>query len=517
MRAGRPFLFALGLFAFALALRLFRIGSPDLWLDEALSGVVALADRGEFSTLIRDETTPPLYYLVLRAWTAIAGHSEAGLRSLSAIAGALTAALAYLVARRASETAGLAAGIVVAFNPLHVYYSQEARVYGLLVLLLLGAIASLLRALDAEGPARRRWWLAYAALGAAVLWTHTFAALALAAAPIVALRRSPRAALEAALATLAASLTILPLAPQAIAHAGTAAADWMGDAFRSIPPALAIPRTLEVFTPGALFPPYAQFRFGAPLWRPAAFVLCAAVLVPGIWAALGGRGSCRALAWTGFAFLFTPLLLLWSISYVKPIYVLARYDMMALPGFALLAGAGVGWLPRWGRGLVALGAVALAAGSLSRHYARDPAYVPLPRAVGEKLVPALRDGDVILFTGLCTMEVRYALLRAGRNPAFFTVPPSTKAHPGWLDTRALGDPETLTEDASRAARDAAEAAGAGRVWVIVDPRAPGPQQTVDALQRDGWRAAGIVDLLPEAPPRWGAPLRAIVFMRQGEA
>jgi len=515
-----------GLFATALALRLFRIGSPDLWLDEAYSGVVSLADRAEFFTLLRTDTAPPLYYLVLRVWTAVFGHSEAGLRSLSAVAGALTAALAYLVARRASEAAGIAAGILLALTPLHVHYSQEARTYGLLLLLLLGAIACLLRAVDAGGPARRRWWAAYAALGAAALWMHTFAAFALAAAPVAALRRGPRAALEAALATLAAGLTILPLLPQSIAQSRTAEADWMGDVFRSIPPALAIPRTLEVFTPGALFPPYAQFRFGAPLWRPAVFILCAAVLISGVWVALrdmggrdsrradlGGRGSCRAVAWTGLAFLFVPLLLLWAVSFVKPLYVLARYDIVALPGFALLVGAGVAALPRSGRALVALLAIVLAAGSLSKHYARDPAEVSLPRAIREKLVPALRDGDVLLFTGFSTTEVRYGLLRAGMDPAFFTVPPSTKSHPGWLDVRALTDPATLLADASRAARDAEATAGPGRVWVIVDPRAPGPQQAVDALQAEGWRAARIVDLLPETPPRWGAPLRAIEFGR----
>jgi hypothetical protein len=110
-------------------------------------------------------------------------------------------------------------------------------------------------------------------------------------------------------------------------------------------------------------------------------------------------------------------------------------------------------------------------------------------------------------------------LRAGRDAAFHTVPASTKDHPGWIDLRLVTNPAALGAEAERAAAAAAADAGArgGRVWVVVDPRAPGPQQVVDALQALGLRARAIVDLLPAYPARWGAPLQAIAFAREARS
>jgi len=151
----------------ALALRLLALGSKSLLTDEGSSYYFSQLPLATLLWRLCDPH-PPGYYLFLRV-VAVAGHSEAWLRWPSALAGALAVPLTWLLAREAMRpldrpdgqeqawAALLAAGLV-AFAPLHVWYSQEARPYALLATLaLLLAWAGL------------RWWLRPSA-GAALLF-----------------------------------------------------------------------------------------------------------------------------------------------------------------------------------------------------------------------------------------------------------------------------------------------------------------------------------------------------------
>jgi hypothetical protein len=500
--------------AVALLLRVTRLGAAELWFDEACSGLLTFSDPGELLDSVRAEVTPPLYYLALHGWASLIGHGEAALRALSAGAGILTAALACLIAQRASRTAGLAAGLAVALSPIHVYYSQEARMYALLLFFLCAAIGCFLRALDEEGRGEIRWWIGYALSAAAAVWTHYFAIFVLAAVPLLALEGGWRGVRGALLASLAAGLLCLPLLPWVLAQVQLPATGWIGHAYRAIPPSLAVPRTLEIFTPGALYPDYYQFRFGAPLWRPAAFALLLAALLPGLFVAVRSRqAGAPRLARAGAIFTAGPLVLLALASLVRPVYLLARYDLIALPGFALLAGVGIAALPRPARLVIAGAALILGLTSLAPHYERAGDYTSLSRAVAAELAPALRKNDVIVYTGFTLPVVRYPLLRRGADNRYRTLPESTARHPGWVDTRAMASRETHRAEARRVVREEAERAKetGGRVWLIADPRVPRVQQTVDAFGAEGLRAIRLI-ALPSGPPGpWRVSLSAIAF------
>jgi mannosyltransferase len=74
----------------ALGLRLPTLSSRSLWLDETYSAWFAhLPLRELWTRAPLYETHPPLYYTLLKGWSALAGCSEAGLRSLSVLASAL--------------------------------------------------------------------------------------------------------------------------------------------------------------------------------------------------------------------------------------------------------------------------------------------------------------------------------------------------------------------------------------------------------------------------------------------
>jgi len=119
------------LVAIAFAIRLVGL-NQSLWLDEA----VVAQSVGKFGYLelitkfAPADFHPPLYYLLLKAWTAVFGTSEIALRLPSIIFSLGAGVLLY-------SLAGFWASAFLLFNPLFVYYSQEARMYTMVTFLLL--------------------------------------------------------------------------------------------------------------------------------------------------------------------------------------------------------------------------------------------------------------------------------------------------------------------------------------------------------------------------------------------
>lgn len=121
--------------ALGAILRFYHLGAESLWMDEAFSWLWAHQSHGQiWGEVARWETNPPLYYSIQRLWFAF-GDGEAALRSFSAAAGILTITAVFLVGRTVGGTgAGLIAALFLATSASHLAYSQEARVYALLML-----------------------------------------------------------------------------------------------------------------------------------------------------------------------------------------------------------------------------------------------------------------------------------------------------------------------------------------------------------------------------------------------
>lgn len=161
----------------AAVLRLYGIGHQGLWFDEAYTVMlVKLPLARMLSTIPKTESTPYLYYLLAWAWTHIFGRSAAELRALSALFGTAAVPVAYMATRRllTSHRAGLVVAALVAFNPLLIWYSQEARAYELLVLM--SACTLLAFAYAREQPSARRLAI-WAVVSGLALASHYDAAL----------------------------------------------------------------------------------------------------------------------------------------------------------------------------------------------------------------------------------------------------------------------------------------------------------------------------------------------------
>jgi len=169
-----------GLAAAGVALRFATLGLQSYHHDEVVTAARVLP--GSFGHMLHEvrisESTPPLYYVLAWVWSKCFGLGEAGLRSLSALFGAATIPVAYLIGKElSSRRAGVIAAALVAFNPMLVWYSQEARAYALLILLCAVSLLFFLRFRRSGGGRDLALWSVSSALA---LVSHYFAVFPLA-------------------------------------------------------------------------------------------------------------------------------------------------------------------------------------------------------------------------------------------------------------------------------------------------------------------------------------------------
>jgi Dolichyl-phosphate-mannose-protein mannosyltransferase len=156
------------------------------------------------------EITPPLSFLA--SWlTTRLGHSPELLRLPALIAGVASIPAVYLLGlRMVRRRTALVATALTAFSPFMIYYSAEARAYGLMMFLVICSTLSLLSAIDTR---RRLWWGLYAVSSAAAFYTHYTCAFVLAAQLLWVLWAHPEARRPALLANVGAALLVTPWIP----------------------------------------------------------------------------------------------------------------------------------------------------------------------------------------------------------------------------------------------------------------------------------------------------------------
>jgi mannosyltransferase len=121
-----------------------------LWLDEAQSVAFASLPLDEIAGALREDGAPPLYYVVLHGWMWLVGDSDFAVRALSALLSTATViVVAALTRRRWGPTMAVAATVLVATSPFAIRYAAHARMYALVMLEVVLAVAIVGRALEA--------------------------------------------------------------------------------------------------------------------------------------------------------------------------------------------------------------------------------------------------------------------------------------------------------------------------------------------------------------------------------
>lgn len=214
-----------------LVARAWGLGSQSLWYDEWLTQEAIGSGPGHLVRHVADREGIPLpYFALLWVWTRLAGDGEVALRTVSLVAGVATIPVAYALARRVvaeSRWPARAAALLVAVNPLAVWYSQEARPYALLCLAGALVVLAAVRA-GAAGPPARREVVLLALAAAAAVAVHYFAVF-LVVAVGVALLAVRRPAWRAwMVAGVPAAVVLVALAPLAVRqHSHDANREWI--------------------------------------------------------------------------------------------------------------------------------------------------------------------------------------------------------------------------------------------------------------------------------------------------
>src|SRR5690606_18209989 len=94
------------------------------------------AADSDLLTRLKFDTSPPLFFLMLKPWAAIFGSFEWSLRLLSVCGGVLLVAAAYRTAKELFDrSTALVVAALLSVHPAQVDYAQQVRPYFWLALM----------------------------------------------------------------------------------------------------------------------------------------------------------------------------------------------------------------------------------------------------------------------------------------------------------------------------------------------------------------------------------------------
>jgi mannosyltransferase len=329
--------------AVAVVLRLIGLADRTIWYDDAFSLLLAAREMPDILAGTAADTMPPLYYLVLHAWSGL-GTSLGWLRLFNVLMSLAVVVLVYVWgARWLGRPAGLFAALVVAISPVQIYHAQELRMYALLQACLLVCLLALFEIW--QGAGGKKYWALVILGGTASLYTHNLAIFSLLApAFLLAMRRDwgmLRRLVLAQLIMLSAAVPWLILIPGQVAK--IQAAFWTPR-----------PGMLEVVQ--ALITAHTNLPIPEALLALAVGASLLSVALTGL-ALLRGlpqERTGRALEYLLVLAIVPPGLLFLASYIMRPLFV-PRAFMLSMLAYALLAGHAVARLkPHFMRVVLAL-------------------------------------------------------------------------------------------------------------------------------------------------------------------
>jgi mannosyltransferase len=404
-------------------LRLYRLGAQSLWYDETVSAHLASKSIPALLAHTAGDIHPPGYYLLLHAWTRLAGDSEFALAFFSLVFGVLLIPLSYALARRLflpfdkhglGQAVALWSVLLLATSPYNLWYSQEVRMYTLGAAL---GLVTLWFAIKYQTPNTKyqipnikyqipniyiMGYILAATAGLYVLYYFGFLLVTLNLVIIghLAMNRRFAALRTWLLAQVAVLVFYLPWLPIA----------WRQATAPPVPPwrgLIPLHRVaLEAWTALSL----GQSVQSRQVWPILLLVgvLFILGLADGKWQiSLACRPGQANIKYQSpkpqapillLAYTFGPLVFIYLVSLITPLYHV-RYLFTYAPPFYIVLGSGLAWLTRRARPLAAVAALALLAGSAFsiRELHTNPRYAADDfRAAVSFIAERWRPGDAIL-------------------------------------------------------------------------------------------------------------------------
>src|SRR3954447_3792998 len=144
------------------------------WIDEGLSVGIAHHSFFDIPGVLRQDGSPPLYYMLLHFWIGIFNTRESATHALSLVFSTLTIPVGFWAGWKLfGRWAAIVTGVLCAGNPFLTTYAQETRQYSLVVLLSLLATVFFMFAF----VQRERRYIPFFSLAlAGLLYTHLWSA-----------------------------------------------------------------------------------------------------------------------------------------------------------------------------------------------------------------------------------------------------------------------------------------------------------------------------------------------------
>jgi len=362
------------LMALSAYLRMRSFGAA-FWIDEGLSWGISSHHFFSIPHVLRQDGSPPLYYMLLHIWMGLFGTSERVTHGLSLLFALLTIPVSFWAGKSLfSERAGWFAAVLFALNSYLTTYAQETRMYSLMVLLTLLATAGFMHAFVFR---RRRYLWLFGGATALMLYTHNWGAFFVAAS-LVALavllaraQSAERRALvkDAALGYGGAFLLFLPWIPTLLFQAKHTGSPWA-----TVPSFGTFMKATSATLDGDRIAFLLLLGGGAGLVR----------MIE------RRRGVEREAAISGLMLFVGTLLIAWLFSQVSPAWAYRYFAVFVAP-MLLIAGIGLSYARRLGMVALAIVVVLWLPFTAIKHKSVD-------RHVERVAAPALRAGDLVLVT-----------------------------------------------------------------------------------------------------------------------
>jgi mannosyltransferase len=348
-----------GLVGLSLLLRATQLHA-GFWIDEGISVGVAHHHWTSIPHLLRQDGSPPAYYMLLGLWIRVFGDGEAATHSLSLVFSLASIPVAYAAGRSIYDRrTGFVCALLVAVTPYLTYYAQETRMYAFESFLSLVAVLAYVNGVLRGG---RAWAVLLVPTLALMVYGHNWAlffCVALALATVLYARSRLR---TFGLVAAGVAVLYLPWVPTLLSQAKHTGAPWSTR-----------PSFHELFTAA-----------GAVLGGDAPFI---AFVVAGAAGLAYARGRIeRVLA----VLVGATILLAWLSSQISPAWT-TRYFSVVLGPVVLLAAA---IITRGGRaGMVALVAVLFLWWGFSVKNEKENA-----KQITAQLAPFVQPGELVVST-----------------------------------------------------------------------------------------------------------------------
>ncbi len=148
--------------------------NKSLWFDELWSTHIELGSLNAVINTVLHDVHPPFYSIFMFCWITLFGDTELSIRLPPLILGIASIALAYLLALTISKSKKVAlfTSVLLCVSPVHIWYSQEARLYSALLFLFLLSLYAFYKSY--ESPYRMRWLFIYAIPLLLAVFTHYY-------------------------------------------------------------------------------------------------------------------------------------------------------------------------------------------------------------------------------------------------------------------------------------------------------------------------------------------------------